>query len=188
MQVGWCPWCKIFSYGEDPDDGIGSPVCHQCKWKLEPGDTANVLDLLCDRCARPIKYRTARCDCGMMYFDDYWDELDETFEEGGFSDLVDPDDVIDAVDAYDVTLCCAKDVDDCTCEGGSVVWIDLKHVPKSIYENIYAYRAKCSGCRFFYTPQCIPLRAWTTEFVQTGSMAGLIDECSYFQLEPLCLS
>ena len=184
--MGWCPWCKIFSYGEEPHNG-GPPVCHVCKWKLEPGDLADIMDLLCDRCAKDLEYRSPCCEyCGALYFDDYWDSLDDVLEEHGV-EPEDTDDVIDGSEVYDVTFCCAKDANLCICAGGPVLWEDAQHMPKNMYENIYPYNSKCSGCRFFYTPQCIPFRAWVTDYVQWEIVNNFIDICSYYDPEPSCI-
>lgn len=132
---------------------------------------------ICDRCQSKLFFGDEECiHCHKEYTYVYWETYCNSYALAHLRKGT----IIDTEEACYIALCCNQDVEKCTCSS-PLDWQDANSLPTAITDEAYDYNSPCSGCQFYYTPLCLPLRAWLKEFVETGSAPGEIDLCSFYQ-------
>lgn len=139
-------------------------------------------DYMCDRCQETLLFGDPECHrCHKQYNIKYWD----SFLFDGLNNKVRKNQGWDSMEVYDLTLCCNVPESECSCEK-KITWQDTYAVPQKVGEETYAYNSECSSCLFYYTPQCIPYRSSLLNFLSTGAIEPPIEDCSFYQIDPLC--
>jgi len=91
---------------------------------------------------------------------------------------------IDPSEIYDYMLCCNESQWDCQCEGRQKISWDMRNdVPREVMQSAYKLNSSCMGCEFYYTPACMPFRAWIKNTLLTGEVGVQITTCSAFKAD-----
>lgn len=154
----------------------------------------------CENCAEQTLFGGHACtECGCVFDLGFWAEwaADHPYDFNGdpmFEDIDWLDDEILPTDLgfktsdwfdFRIMLCCDQDSSDCQCDiplSWHDGWDSAKDMESRGFDVYHkGQQSVCSGCINFYTPNCLPLRAWARSDDHYGTISRCsIDVCGNF--------
>jgi hypothetical protein len=195
------PWPEAFVDSviqSDPFYAVLDPESDRAKLRHDWPDVPDYVP--CENCAEQMIFGAHACQtCGCTFDLDFWIEwaADHPYDFHG-NPMINDDEWLDDLDeslptdlgfntsdwfSWRETLCCNQDPADCECDF-PFAWGEGYEAAK-IYDDtkgdVYwkGQKSACSACIHYFTPNCLPLRAWVRAEDRLQDI-GAIDVCGNF--------